>query len=158
MTEINIANFVHASLRSVHLEDVAVADGFGGRPVFIDGDKRRLARVMANLVRNATRHGGGLTGVSMERDIGVVRIGIEDDGPGVPPAEREHIFDRFSRGSSAGSRGGGSGVGLGLSLVWEDIRLHAGRVWVEDRSDGGSGARFVIELPLPDDDHAAVTV
>jgi len=151
LTEINVANFVHASLHVAHLDDVSVADGLGGRPVVIDGDKRRLARVMANLLGNATHHGGGLTGVSMERDDTVVRISVEDHGPGVPAAEREQIFDRFSRGSSGGRRGGGSGAGLGLSLVWEDVRLHDGRVWVEEHADGGSGARFVIELPLPED-------
>ncbi len=157
LTEINVSNFVHASLRAAHLDHVDVADGFGGRPVMIDADKRRLARVMANLLGNATHHGGGLTGVFMERDSEVVRIGIDDDGPGVPASEREQIFDRFSRGSSAGRRGGTSGAGLGLSLVWEDVRLHAGRVWVEDRYDGGSGARFVIELPLPLDGPEAAT-
>jgi signal transduction histidine kinase len=94
----------------------------------------------------------------MEQEAGVVRIGVEDDGPGVAPGDRELIFDRFSRGSSAGRRGGGSGAGLGLSLVWEDIRLHDGRVWVEDRSGSGRGARFVVELPLPEDDPESVTV
>ncbi|MDG2907444.1 MAG: HAMP domain-containing sensor histidine kinase [Acidimicrobiales bacterium] len=157
LTEINVTNFVHASLSAAHLGDVAVTDGFGDRPAVIDGDKRRLARVMANLLDNATHHGGGLTGVFMERDAEVVRIGIEDDGPGVPTTERELIFDRFSRGSSGGRRGGDSGAGLGLSLVWEDVRLHTGRVWVEDRSDGGSGARFIIELPLPPDDPEEAT-
>jgi len=158
LTEINVANFVHASLGAAHLGDVFVEDRLGGQSVVIDGDKRRLARVMANLLGNATSHAGGPTGVFMEQEAGVVRIGVEDDGPGVAPGDRELIFDRFSRGSSAGRRGGGSGAGLGLSLVWEDIRLHDGRVWVEDRGDSGRGARFVVELPLPGDDPESVTV
>jgi len=158
LTEINVANFVHASLSAAHLGDVFVEDRLGGQSVVIDGDKRRLARVMANLLGNATSHAGGPTGIFMEQEAGVVRIGVEDDGPGVAPGDRELIFDRFSRGSSAGRRGGGSGAGLGLSLVWEDIRLHDGRVWVEDRGDSGRGARFVVELPLPGDDPESVTV
>ena len=65
----------------------------------------------------------------------------------VPAEDRESIFFRFNRGSSAGHRRGIDGVGLGLALVAEHIRLHGGSVWVEDRANGETGARFVIELP-----------
>jgi two-component system, OmpR family, sensor histidine kinase MtrB len=68
--------------------------------------------------------------------------------PGVPDDEHEVIFDRFARGGGAGRRGSGEGVGLGLALVAEHVRLHGGRVWVEDRPDGKAGARFVVELPV----------
>ena len=81
-----------------------------------------------------------------------VKIAVEDHGPGVPVEERALIFERFSRGISAGQRSGSEGAGLGLALVDEHIRLHDGRVWVEDRSDGQQGARFVIELPARDAD------
>jgi two-component system, OmpR family, sensor histidine kinase MtrB len=57
------------------------------------------------------------------------------------------VFERFARGSAAGRRGATDGSGLGLALVDEHVRLHGGRVWVEDRVDGAPGARFVIELP-----------
>jgi two-component system, OmpR family, sensor histidine kinase MtrB len=77
-----------------------------------------------------------------------VRIAVEDEGTGVAEHEREIIFDRFSRGSESGNRSTDSGVGLGLALVDEHIRLHGGRVWVEDRPDGHLGARFVVELPI----------
>ena len=76
-----------------------------------------------------------------------MKIAVEDHGPGVPVEERALIFERFARGVSAGRRSGSEGAGLGLALVDEHIRLHDGRVWVEDRSDGEPGARFVIELP-----------
>jgi signal transduction histidine kinase len=84
----------------------------------------------------------------------------------VPEAERARIFDRFNRGDQGGSRGTDMGVGLGLALAAEHARLQGGRVWVEERHDGGQGARFVVELPLvadqqdgPDDelDLASVT-
>jgi len=68
---------------------------------------------------------------------------FDDGGP-----EREVIFDRFSRGSEGGNRASDSGVGLGLALVDEHMRLHNGRVWVEERRDHRSGARFVVELPV----------
>ena len=120
----------------------------------VRADKRRLVRVLANLLDNARVHGGGASGVSVEHVRGngrgdSVQIVVEDHGPGVPSEERAIIFERFSRGAGAGRRGGmGDGVGLGLALVDEHVRLHGGRVWVEDRADGQAGARFVIELPV----------
>jgi signal transduction histidine kinase len=120
-------------------------------------DRRRLARILANFLNNAEKYADGATEVSVERHdpdpedpLGepTVRIAVEDGGPGVPPEQREAIFDRFNRGDQGGSRGADVGVGLGLALAAEHARLQAGRVWVEDRAAGGQGARFVVELPL----------
>ena len=124
----------------------------GAEHMVINADKRRLARVIANLLDNASRYGGGPTSIAVEGDDTHLRISVEDSGPGIPEVERTAIFERFSRGSAGGRRGDGSG--LGLSLVIEDVRLHGGRVWVEDRPDGLSGARFVFELPLHLEDPA----
>lgn len=117
--------------------------------VVVRADKRRLVRVLVNLLDNAAKYGGGATLVGLQRAGDRVRIEVTDNGPGVPEEEREVIFDRFNRGSGAGRRSAGSeGVGLGLSLVAEHAKLHGGEVWVEDRRDGESGAVFVIELPV----------
>ncbi|MGQ0616846.1 MAG: HAMP domain-containing sensor histidine kinase [Acidimicrobiia bacterium] len=116
--------------------------------VFVLADKRRLARVVANLVDNARKYGDGPTSVSVRRVDNRAQLAVEDEGPGVPEEERALIFERFSRGATAGRRGRGEGVGLGLALVAEHVRLHGGRVWVEDRRDGRPGARFVVELPV----------
>ena len=150
----------------LHLEEVLVAEmviqavsvlGGGGVPVRFDDevstvvvrvDKRRFARVLANLLDNADKYAGGPTSVNIELLDEVVQIAVEDNGNGVAEAERDVIFDRFSRGSEGGNRASDSGVGLGLALVDEHMRLHGGRVWVEDRRDGESGARFVVELPV----------
>jgi signal transduction histidine kinase len=115
----------------------------------VAADKRRLERVIANLVENAGYYGGGATRVVLSGNQAVVRLAVEDAGPGVPVAERERVFERFFRGSAAGRRrgSGGDGSGLGLSLVAEHVRLHGGRIWVED-GPGGRGARFVVELPV----------
>ncbi|MGH2685479.1 MAG: ATP-binding protein [Actinomycetota bacterium] len=111
-------------------------------------DKRRLVRVVANLIDNARSHGGGVSLVALRRVPTGVELAVEDNGAGVPLEERDLIFERFSRGASgAGRRGTGDGVGLGLALVREHIRLHGGDVWVEDRPDGQPGARFVVWLP-----------
>ena len=100
-------------------------------------DKRRFERVMANLVENATQYAGGVTRVLVERQPGrvarrappatAIRVVVEDRGPGVPEAERDHLFERFYRGARAGQRASGEGTGLGLSLVAEHVRLHGGR-------------------------------
>lgn len=104
-------------------------------------DKRRLERVVANLVTNAESHGGGCRGVAVEPVGGGVRIVVDDGGPGVPEDQRSLIFDRFSRGSSRTR----SGVGLGLAIVQRHVALHGGNVTVLDRP--GGGARFVVEIP-----------
>ena len=112
---------------------------------YVLGDRRRLDRVVANLVSNADRHGGGLVQVAVTRSEGRARIEVDDDGPGVPVADRESIFGRFARGSPAQRDPSDTGVGLGLALVAEHVRRHGGSTWVQDRP--GGGARFVVELP-----------
>jgi two-component system, OmpR family, sensor histidine kinase MtrB len=106
-------------------------------------DKRRFEQVIVNLIENARRHGKGVTRIVVERGLGVVRVAVEDAGPGVPPTERAMIFERFSRGAVGRH---GSGAGLGLALVAEHVRLMRGTVRVEDVPDGG--ARFVVEVPV----------
>ena len=111
----------------------------------ISVDKRRLERVLVNLLENACVHGRGvhqIRGTVVDRCL---RIEVEDLGPGVPDDERERIFERFFRGRAAGQGSSGVGAGLGLALVAEHVRAHHGRVWVER---GSVGARFVVELPV----------
>ncbi|MFN8017911.1 MAG: HAMP domain-containing sensor histidine kinase [Acidimicrobiales bacterium] len=116
--------------------------------VLIRADKRRLVRVLENLLDNARKYGGGATRVEVRKVPTGVQWAVEDHGAGVPEDERELIFDRFSRGAGSNRRAGSEGVGLGLSLVAEHLALHKGRAWVEDRADGEEGARFVVELPV----------
>ena len=99
------------------------------------------------LLDNAAKYAGGATAVRVALADDKVRIVVEDEGPGVPEEVRQKIFDRFARGAEAGRRTKDRGVGLGLALVAEHVRLHGGSVWVEDRSNGEHGSRFVIELP-----------
>jgi two-component system sensor histidine kinase MtrB len=116
----------------------------------LSGDRRRLARVVANLIDNARSHGGGAATVQVcpaEDSASHVWIAVEDRGEGVSTTDAPRIFERFSRGAGASKRGAGEGAGLGLALVREHVRLHGGRVWVEARRDGETGARFVVELP-----------
>ncbi|MGH9016831.1 MAG: ATP-binding protein, partial [Acidimicrobiales bacterium] len=139
------------------VREAAAASGAGAVPVDVDPtvaelrllvDKRRLVRVVANLVDNAAQYAGGVTRFTVEAAPGAVRVAVIDRGPGVAPAERERIFERFYRGHTSGRRGTTEGTGLGLSLVAEHVRLHGGRVWVENGE--GDENRFVIEIPVPD--------
>lgn len=167
---LEISRFDAGAIR-LHLEDLLVGEfvrqavavsSLPATPVHVTeraetmvmrGDRRRLARVLANLIDNARIHGGGSPTVTVMEPEGDVEplahvwIAVEDHGPGVGPDERELIFERFARGGVAGRRTSTDGAGLGLALVEEHIRMHGGRVWVEDRPDGEPGARFVIELP-----------
>jgi signal transduction histidine kinase len=134
----------HADVPSVRI-DPAVQ----GRHVGVD--KRRFERVMVNLMENAAHYGGGA------REIGVgplgdeqVEVTVDDAGPGIDPAERTKVFERFYRGSAAGRRGTGTGSGLGLALVAEHMRLMDGGVHVETSPQGG--ARLVLHLPVLNDE------
>jgi signal transduction histidine kinase len=118
--------------------------------VVVHADKRRIVRVIANLLDNAHKYGEGATAVALRRVDDGIQIAVEDRGTGVPEEDRQLVFNRFARGSSAGRRGTSEGVGLGLALVAEHVNLHGGKVWVEDRGDGEEGARFVVELPVED--------
>ena len=116
------------------------------QPAPVDVDKLQLARALVNLFDNADRHGSGVTAVTVRCPGGTdphVQVVVDDAGPGVPPHDRERIFERFVRG---GSRGSLPGTGLGLSLVAETARAHGGSVHVEDVP--GGGARFVLQLPV----------
>ncbi len=159
------AGIAHLELAEVHLAElvmqaVSISSADRDIPVELDAelagvvvlaDKRRLVRVIANLLENAEKYGGGATSVALRKVGDVVQIAVEDRGPGVPDVDRTLIFDRFSRGVTAGRRGSSEGVGLGLALVSEHTALHGGRVWVEGRADGQEGARFVVELPVQEE-------
>jgi len=94
---------------AVELGPGAIADGLA-----LQVDKRRMERVIANLVENAGRYGGGATRVIVDAGHYVARVAVDDEGPGVAPEEREAIFERFFRGSASGQRrGGGQGARRG---------------------------------------------
>ncbi|HEX7167391.1 MAG TPA: HAMP domain-containing sensor histidine kinase [Acidimicrobiales bacterium] len=136
---------VRRALSTIGADDVEVCpDGAIPGRVLLDG--RRISQVVVNLVENARRYAGGATEIALDARDGALVLSVADRGPGVPPDERERIFRRFERGSSASKPDAPSGTGLGLALVAEHVRLHGGSVCVEDAP--GGGARFVVELPL----------
>ncbi|GAA2616401.1 HAMP domain-containing sensor histidine kinase [Actinomadura fulvescens] len=137
-------------------EEVARRGPAGGPPIGLDlqaaprvlGSRDRLARVLTNLLDNAQRHASSEVNVTLrvEDDRWAV-MEITDDGPGVPPADRERIFERFVRLDDARSRDDG-GAGLGLAIARDLVRVQGGTLTVE--AAPGGGALFRIRLPLRD--------
>jgi two-component system sensor histidine kinase MtrB len=151
LEEVHLAELVMQAVSHATDDDVPVELDAGLAGVVVMADKRRIVRVIANLLDNARRYGGGASSVSLRRVGDEVQIAVEDHGEGVPASDRELIFERFNRGSASGRRGASDGVGLGLALVAEHVNLHGGQVWVEGRADGEPGARFVVQLPIQED-------
>lgn len=140
-------SLVRAAVSMTGTEDVEIQVG-SNVPETVVGDKRRLGRCLMSLLENAKKYAGGATLIEIRRADDHIRFVVEDRGPGVSSHERRHVFGRFARGERARS-GSAAGTGLGLALVEEHVRLHGGRVHVEDADRGG--ARFVVEVPIRDE-------
>jgi signal transduction histidine kinase len=106
-----------------------------------------LRRLLLNLLDNAVKYGpeGQTVNVVVRRHDGEAWLSVTDQGPGVKPAERESVWRPFQRGSAASIA---AGSGIGLSVVRDVASVHGGRAWVENAGAPGSGARFVVALPV----------
>ncbi|GAB7046673.1 HAMP domain-containing sensor histidine kinase [Catenuloplanes indicus JCM 9534] len=141
-TTVDIAELAAEACRLCAVpESIVTVTGDGSWHV----DRRRVLQIMTNLLHNAVRYGGGPTALLLQHVDGRYEIVVDDEGPGVRPAEREVIFDRFVRGRPAHARGSTDGTGLGLALVAQHAAAHTGTATVEDCPDGG--ARFRVRLP-----------
>lgn len=107
----------------------------------IDGDYRYLSRAVSNLLRNAVRYAKSRVEVSVQRDATGNVLLVDDDGPGIPVAERERLFEPFSRLDSSRDRASG-GFGIGLAIVRQIARWHGGRVEIGDSPLGGAQLRL----------------
>ncbi|MEV5594912.1 HAMP domain-containing sensor histidine kinase [Streptomyces sp. NPDC052496] len=125
-----------------------------GEPVPVRGDPAQLERLLTNLVDNALRYAASevrVTARSPGREHGGAGaravLEVVDDGPGIPEAHREQVFERFARLDAARDRETG-GTGLGLAIARGIARAHGGELTVRGRADGRPGARFVAVLPV----------
>jgi len=149
-------------LRPVDLRDVAIGAGEGLRPdledaglvlsfdltpgpVVVHGDADRLAQIAGNLVENAGRHATSHVRVLVTVDGADAVLAVDDDGPGIAPADRDKVFDRLYSQTAPGSRAG-TGTGVGLATVRALAEAMDGSVFATQNEAGG--ARLVVRLPL----------
>jgi two-component system sensor histidine kinase MtrB len=137
---VRLRALVEASLRARGWEGRVSATG---DDVSVSSDRRRLERIVANLVGNAVDHGGGAASVRVSADGGEARVEVADDGPGIAPGDLPHVFERFYK---ADRSRGAAGSGLGLAIAREHARLLGGEIDVT--SEVGVGSRFVLRLPI----------
>jgi PAS domain S-box-containing protein len=119
-------------------------------PVHVQADPTMVERIVDNLIANAVKHtpGDSRIWVRVERTDEGALLSVEDDGPGIPPEDRERIFEPFVQGPTTGP----GGAGIGLALVARFAALHGGRTWVQERTGGGSSFRVLLAFePVVDE-------
>lgn len=118
----------------------------------IAGDEQRLARVFENLIANGISFSppGGTVWIALTADPEWAVVIVEDEGPGIHPEDRDSVFRRF-HSHRPDDESFGKHSGLGLAIARSILDGHDGSITIEDRSDGQSGARFVVRLPLADE-------
>jgi signal transduction histidine kinase len=108
----------------------------------VNGDRHQLGRAVQNLLDNAERHAVTLVTVTLDEIDGTARLTVGDDGAGIEPAQRERVFERFTRLDDARTRDAG-GSGLGLAITRDIVQRHGGTIGLAD----GIATQFVVELP-----------
>ncbi|MFI6844822.1 cell wall metabolism sensor histidine kinase WalK [Kitasatospora sp. NBC_00085] len=159
-----VREFLDGVLRGVTVDGATAGGAFSRRgdvrlalevsPAGLTGvaDPERLHQVVANLVDNACKHSppGGTVTVRARpgEGPGGLLLEVEDEGPGIPPADRNRVFERFSRSGTATAQGPGSdgGTGLGLAIARWAVDLHGGRIEV---AEAARGCRIEVRLPGP---------
>lgn len=139
-----LAGLLHRVLRS--RDDVARPEGLSeSSTLCVEGDEELFTAALAGVCDNAARHGGGEdVTVRVETDGTTIRVMIADRGPGVPPGDRERIFEPLTRLDSApSSKDGPPGFGLGLAVARSTLRAFGGDLVCRERSDGANGCDFV---------------
>ncbi len=106
------------------------------------GDRNQLGRAVQNLLDNAERHAVTTVTVTLDESDGIARLTVTDDGSGIEPAQRERVFERFTRLDDARTRDAG-GTGLGLAITRDIVERHGGTIRLAD----GPTTRFVLEVP-----------
>lgn len=110
-------------------------------------DRQRVSQVLVNLLSNANKYApaGSEVVLSVEARDGQMVFTVADSGPGVPPEERQRIFEPFYR-ARRGSDVGAPGTGLGLAIASSLVKLHGGSIWVEDSPTGGAAFKFTLPI------------
>ncbi|MDQ3974294.1 MAG: HAMP domain-containing histidine kinase, partial [Actinomycetota bacterium] len=143
---LDLAEVVDAAVQHARTRHPRATVGFSGPDeVAMVGWPEGLRVLVDNLIENALRHGrpDGSVDVSLSVSDGRIRLTVDDDGPGIPPVDRQRVFERFARGSNVRA----PGSGLGLALVAQQAAVHGGTAAIEDAPSGG--ARVTVDLAAP---------
>ena len=132
---VDLDEIVFSEISRLRDSTAVVLDTRNVSAVLLHGDPDLLTRIVGNLLSNAVRHATTRVQVSVTISDGQVELTVADDGPGVPPAEREQVFERFHRLDVARARDAG-GSGLGLAIVRDAVRAHHGSVTIQDARPG----------------------
>jgi signal transduction histidine kinase len=144
---VDLDEIVFAEARRVSTRNDITIDTHAVSGAQLDGNSDQLVRVVQNLLDNAARHARSEVAISLEESATHVTLCVVDDGPGIPDADRERVFERFARLDDARDRDDG-GAGLGLAIVHDVVVAHGGSVSVAN----APGAAFTVVLPV----HAGV--
>jgi signal transduction histidine kinase len=148
LREASLSGLVQAALRGLEAEAnarrVALSAQFDGDPPVVCAPDN-VERVLFNLLTNALRHtpSDGSVAVVVEQLGEEVRVSVEDTGEGIPSEGAPRVFDRFWRGDRARSREKG-GAGLGLAIARGLVEAQGGRIWAENRPEGGARISFTL--------------
>ena len=151
LAETDVGAVVSEAVRSLEAGETPEGHRFvvalSDEPLAAAADPDKLGQVLAHLLENAVRYSpaGGTVTVAARRRDDAVEVSVEDEGIGIPHAERERIFRKFYRGDAAAGAVGAGATGLGLFLAEGLVTAMGGRIWVD--SDEGRGSTFVLELP-----------
>ena len=145
---VDLALIVADALQAVRRQNIHVATHGLDTPAITEGDDFQLRRMVRNLLENAEEHATRHVNLTLQTPPGIVRLTVADDGPGIPPADRQQIFERFVRLDSARTRDFG-GTGLGLAIVHDVVASHRGTITITDTDPHGS--TFTVDLPLSPD-------
>jgi two-component system sensor histidine kinase MtrB len=140
---VDVGALVRAVVAARNAEDRVTVHG-AKEPLVQQTDRRRLERIVGNLVDNAIEHGGGeAVTVTVRTDAREVHVEVADRGPGIPPEHLDRVFDRFYKADPSRT---GPGSGLGLAIAQENAGLIGGSIAVQSRPDAGT--RFTLRIPV----------
>src|SRR6266498_22877 len=154
---VKIDSVVEAALDSVRpalqAKEIKIETSIDEDLNVVSGDADRLRQVIWNLLSNASRFTppGGCIEVQVNQRDSQMQITVADSGPGIATEFLPHVFERFRQADGSTTRTHG-GLGLGLAIVRHLVELHGGTISSENLHDGRSGAKFVVNLPLPSGD------
>ena len=142
---VDLALIVADALPAVRRQNIHVATHGLDTPAITAGDDFQLRRMDRILIENAEEHATRHVNLALTTTRGFIRLTVADDGPGIPPGDRQQIFERFVRLDSARTRDFG-GTGLGLAIVHDVVASHHGTITITDTDPHGS--TFTVDLPI----------